>query len=94
MLGGLALACLAFLAYPLVTDTWQAIALGSVVGTAAGGWLTGQSVLLAAIVPPDRRHLAFAQQRVAANVGLGLGGLLGGLIASGRSFHLHDTVQF
>jgi hypothetical protein len=38
--------------------------------------------LLAAIVPADLRHIAFAQQRVAANVGLGLGGLVGGLIAS------------
>jgi MFS family permease len=65
-----------------VHEAWQAVALGAVLGTAAGGWLTGQSVLLAAIVPPHLRHVAFAQQRVAANLGLGLGGLAGGLIAS------------
>jgi MFS family permease len=82
VLGGLGLATGAFIAYPLVHDAWQAIALGAVLGTAAGGWLTGQSALLAAIVPADRRHVAFAQQRVAANVGLGLGGLTGGLVAS------------
>lgn len=82
VLGGLALATCAFLLYPFVAAGWQAIALGAALGTAAGGWLTGQSALLAAIVPPELRHVAFAQQRVAANLGLGLGGLTGGLIAS------------
>lgn len=82
VLGGLVLAAGAFFLYPLVREPWEAIALGALLGTAAGGWLTGQSALLAAIVPADLRHIAFAQQRVAANVGLGLGGLVGGLIAS------------
>ncbi len=82
ILGGLALASGTFLAYPFVATAWEAILAGALLGTAAGGWLTGQSVLLAALVPPDRRHLAFAQQRVAANLGLGLGGVVGGLIAS------------
>jgi len=82
VLGGLALAATAFCLYPAVHEAWQAIALGGALGAAAGGWLTGQSVLLAAIVPPELRHVAFAQQRVAANLGLGLGGLTGGLIAS------------
>jgi predicted MFS family arabinose efflux permease len=54
-------------------------------GVAAGGWLTGQSVLLAALVPQQKRDIAFAQRRVAANLGLGLGGLAGGLIASSTS---------
>lgn len=82
VLAGLALATVAFVSYPLVHTAWQAVALGALLGTAGGGWLTGQSALLAAIVPPNLRHVAFAQQRVAANVGLGLGGLTGGLIAS------------
>lgn len=82
VLTGLAIAALTFLAYPHVHTAWQAVLAGAALGIAGGGWLTGQSVLLAAIVPPDRRHLAFAQQRVAANVGLGLGGLIGGLIVS------------
>ena len=41
-----------------------------------------QSSLLAAIVPQELRHAAFAQQRVAANLGLGLGGLIGGLLVT------------
>jgi MFS family permease len=82
VLTGLLIAAFTFLAYPLVDTAWQAVLAGAALGIAGGGWLTGQSVLLAAIVPPDRRHIAFAQQRVAANVGLGLGGLVGGLIVS------------
>lgn len=82
VLVGLALAAGSFLLYLFVREPWQAICVGALLGTAAGGWLTGQSALLAAIVPSEKRHLAFAQQRVAANLGLGLGGLTGGLIAS------------
>ena len=93
VLGGLALATAAFCLYPLVHEAWQAIALGGMLGTAAGGWLTGQSVLLAAIVPSELRHVAFAQQRVAANLGLGLGGFTGGLIASTTNAHTF-TVLF
>jgi MFS family permease len=92
VLGGLALATAVFLAYPLVTNAWEAVVAGGLLGTAAGGWLTGQTVLLAAIVPPERRHVAFAQQRVAANLGLGLGGLGGGLIASTSSARTFDVL--
>jgi hypothetical protein len=41
-----------------------------------------QSSLLATITPPRLRPAAFAQQRVVANVGLGLGGFAGGLIVT------------
>jgi MFS family permease len=82
MIGGLLLSALGFALYPLIRESWQAIAIAIVAGSGIGTWLTMQSALLAAIVPPDLRHLAFAQQRVAANVGLGLGGFVGGIIVS------------
>jgi MFS family permease len=40
------------------------------------------SVLLAGLTPHGKRHTAFALQRVAVNAGVGLGGLVGGLIAT------------
>jgi predicted MFS family arabinose efflux permease len=40
------------------------------------------SVVLTSLTPPDKRHHAFAVQRVALNLGIGLGGLTGGLIVS------------
>jgi MFS family permease len=94
VLGGLALASCAFIVYPAVDRGWQAICLGAVVGTAAGGWLAGQSALLAALTPVERRHIAFAQQRVAANLGLGIGGLAGGLIVSTSSPSTFTTLFF
>jgi hypothetical protein len=41
-----------------------------------------QSSMLAAITPPQLRHAAFAQQRVAANLGLGLGAAAAGLLVA------------
>lgn len=58
------------------------IALATLTGSGIGVWLTLQSTVLALIVPQRLRHAAFAQQRVAANLGLGLGGLAGGLIVT------------
>src|SRR5690348_138095 len=46
VLAGLSLATATFLAYPFVTTAWEAVVAGGLLGTAAGGWLTGQSVLL------------------------------------------------
>lgn len=82
MIWGLVASAIGFALYPLVREPWQALTVAVIAGAGIGTWLTMQSALLAAIVPPDVRHLAFAQQRVAANVGLGLGAFAGGLIVT------------
>jgi len=82
MMGGLACSTVAYGLYPFVHQAWHALVLAAVAGTGIGTWLTMQSSLLAAMTPPDLRHLAFAWQRVAANVGLGLGGFVGGLLVT------------
>lgn len=82
MIGGLLVSALGFALYPAVREAWQAVAVAMVAGSGIGIWFTMQSALLAAIVPADVRHLAFAQQRVAANVGLGLGAFAGGLLVT------------
>jgi MFS family permease len=86
MTAGLALSATGFLLYPAVTAGWQAVLVATLTGGGIGTWLTGQSALLAVVTPAELRPLAFAQQRVAANVGLGLGGFVGGLIAAGPGF--------
>jgi predicted MFS family arabinose efflux permease len=68
--------------YPLVCQPWHAIVFAALAGAGIGTWLTMQSSLLAALTPASLRHMAFAWQRVAANVGLGLGGFAGGLIVT------------
>jgi MFS family permease len=82
LLAGLALAAAAFSAYPLVRTGWQALVLAVATGTGGGAWLTSQASLVAALTPRHLRHAAFARQRVAANLGLGVGGLTAGLIVS------------
>jgi len=79
---GLALSTAAFALYPLVREGWHAVVLAGLGGAGVGTWLTGQSALLAKLVGPEQRPLAFAQQRVFANVGLGLGGAAGGLLVT------------
>jgi MFS family permease len=85
IMAGLALSATGFALYPLVGEGWQAVGLAVFLGSGTGTWLTGQSSLLARLVASPQRPLAFAQQRVVANVGLGLGGAVGGLMVTTSS---------
>ena len=53
-----------------------------VAGVGNAGFWPSQSTLLAGLAPQARRHGGFALQRVTRNLGIGLGGLVGGLIAT------------
>jgi MFS family permease len=79
---GLVLMAAGFAAYPFVHEPWQAYAAALVAGVGNGIFWTSQSTLLMGLTPPNRRHSAFAVQRVTRNLGIGLGGLAGGLIAT------------
>ena len=68
--------------YPFVHEPWQAFGAAAIAGIGNGGFWPSQSSLLAGLTPPEQRHTAFATQRVMMNLGIGLGGLAGGLIAS------------
>ena len=73
----------------LVSQPLQAFVLAAVAGTGTGVFWPSVSVLLVGLTPVPKRHTAFAVQRVAINLGIGLGGLAGGLIATSsdpRSF--------
>ena len=61
---------------------------------AAPGFWPSQSTLISRLTPAARRHAAFAQQRVTMNLGIGLGGLVGGLDREvSRPEHLHRPVR-
>jgi len=79
--GALVVAALAFALFPLIRETWQAFALNLLVGVATGGFWPSQSTLLSSLTPTERRHAAFAQQRMTMNVGFALGALVAGAIA-------------
>jgi len=82
MIAGLVCSAFAFALYPLIRLPWHAFVVATLAWSGAGVWLTMQSSVLALITPPQLRHAAFAQQRVVANVGLGVGGFVGGMIVT------------
>ena len=67
--------------FALVVEPWQGFLASVVTGIGNGGFWPAQSTMLAALSPPHRRHATFAMQRVTMNLGIGLGALVGGLIA-------------
>jgi len=74
---GLGYAALAF----AQTET-AAVAAAVAAGAGNGALLPAQSTLLASLAAPGLRHRVTAVSRVCTNAGFGLGGALGGLVAS------------
>src|SRR5436309_14930879 len=72
----------AFALFPLVRQPWHAIALLSLEGAGTACFWPGQSTLLTRLASAEERSSAFSVQRITMNLGLGLGGFVGGLIAS------------
>ncbi len=73
---------LGFLQYPFIHEHWQGFLASATIGAGNGAFWPAQSTLIAGLTPPEKRPVAFAMQRVVMNLGIGLGGLAGGLIAT------------
>jgi MFS family permease len=82
LLLGLTLQAAAFVMFPLIREPWHAVALLALEGAGTACFWPGQSTLLSRLTPPEDRHSAYALQRVSMNLGMGLGGVVGGLIAT------------
>jgi MFS family permease len=80
--GALVLQAIGWGSLALVHEAWQGVLAAIVAGVGNAGFWPSQSTLLAGLTPQTRRHGAFALQRVTRNLGIGLGGLVGGLIAT------------
>jgi predicted MFS family arabinose efflux permease len=80
--GALILMAIGLGAFPLIREPWHAVLASAVVGVGNASFWPSQSALLAGLSPQARRHGAFALQRVTRNLGIGLGGITGGLIAT------------
>jgi len=72
----------AYFAYTQVAQPWEAFAVGLLVGVGTGSYGPSSQSLIASIVPAGMRQMAYAQNRVTSVVGLGLGAMLGGVIAA------------
>jgi MFS family permease len=82
LLGSLAVMTVAFALMPLIRTAWHAFAIYTLWGIGSGAFWPSQSALLAGLTPAIRRAPAYALQRLAMNVGVALGGVTAGLIAS------------
>jgi MFS family permease len=78
----LVLLAIGFGSFALIHEPWHAFLAATIAGLGNAGFWPSQSALLAGLTPPARRHGAFALQRVSRNLGIGLGGVVGGLIAT------------
>ena len=78
----LVLLAIGFGSFPLIHEPWHAFLAATIAGLGNAGFWPSQSALLAGLTPHARRHGAFALQRVSRNLGIGLGGVVGGLIAT------------
>jgi MFS family permease len=68
--------------YAFVHHPWQGFATAAVTGIGNGAFWPAQSTLIAGLTPEEKRTPAFAMQRVVMNLGIGLGALTGGFVAS------------
>jgi MFS family permease len=82
LIASLALSAIGYGAFPLIREPWQAFGLAAIAGAGNGAFAPSHSSLLAALTSREQRSTAYALQRVTDNLGFGLGGLIGGLIAT------------
>ena len=81
LIGALLVMTVAISLFPLIDTVWEAYALNVLLGSGSGSFWPSQSAMLTGLSPPTRRHGAFALQRLTMNLGVALGGVVGGAIA-------------
>ena len=82
LVAGMVSNAVAYALYTQVTVPWQAFAVGLFVGVGTGTYGPTTQSMIASMVPAGERQAAFAQNRVTSVVGLGLGGMIGGILAA------------
>jgi MFS family permease len=85
-----------FVLYSFVESPWQGFLASAVVGVGNGAFWPSQSTLLAGLTTRAQRTATFAMQRVVMNLGIGIGGVVGGFVAdeSFRALFLLNALTF
>jgi len=89
LLGAMSLRVLVLLGYAFATQVWQFAILAFLNGLVASFFQPAFTAAIADVTPPERRPEAYSLSRVASNLGVGLGPLLGGLLGVS-----HQTLIF
>ena len=92
LMASLALLAAGYGGFPFVRHGWQAIGLAVVAGAGNAGFAPAHSSLLAALTSGEQRTTAYALTRVTDNLGFGIGGLVGGLIATTQVPESYDLL--
>jgi MFS family permease len=80
--GSLVIAALSWLALTRVSTPLEAYAVAGLIGASNGGFWPAYSTLLAGLAPEDKVHDAFSIANLMRNAAIGLGAVIGGLVAS------------
>jgi len=92
LMASLALLAAGYGGFPFVRHSWQALGLAVVAGAGNAGFAPSHSSLLAALTSGEQRTTAYALTRVTDNLGFGIGGLVGGLIATTQVPESYDLL--
>jgi MFS family permease len=92
LMASLALLAAGYGGFPFIRHAWQAIGLALVAGAGNAGFAPSHSSLLAALTSGEQRTTAYALTRVTDNLGFGIGGLVGGLIATTQVPESYDLL--
>jgi MFS family permease len=82
LLGALIVMTVAFALMPLIRSALDAFLVYTLWGIGSGSFWPSQSAMLAGLTPAAKRAPAYGLQRLAMNVGVALGGVTAGSIAS------------
>src|SRR4051812_48775818 len=82
LVAALLVCAVAFGLMPAIRTAWQAFPIYLLWGIGSGSFWPAPSSLPAGLTPPTRRHAAFATQRLVMNLGVAVGGVVAGVIAS------------
>jgi MFS family permease len=82
LMASLALLAAGYGGFPFVRSGWHAFVFAAIAGAGNAGFAPSHSSLLGALTSGEQRTTAYALTRVTDNLGFGIGGLIGGLIAT------------
>jgi MFS family permease len=90
--GSLLVAAAGWVALAEVSHPWQAYAVAILIGASNAGFWPAYSALLAELTPPELRHSAYNISNLLRNAGIGLGAVVGGLVASTAHPHTYTDL--
>jgi predicted MFS family arabinose efflux permease len=78
----LALGAAAYALLAVASSTWTLAIAAALTGVSSAGFWPGHSTLVGRLAPEGRDHVAFSVSALARNAGLGVGAVVGGVIAA------------